>query len=197
MTMERDSFINDLENYLMEEEAKELELVVTGDIEQDAPIINSPQKANYFLKLVKSIDEDINSLNALCDEEINKTAERVNRYREMQMTPLVNHKDHLLKMLKNYTEHMLIDSKKRSIKLPNGTLSMSKQQPVWDYTDEDIIEFLKANNIPLYSTEIKEKLDKTAFKKAVEITKNGEVVMNGNTVPGVTVTPREDKFTVK
>ena len=48
MTMERDSFINDLENYLMEEEAKELELVVTGDIEQDAPIINSPQKANYF-----------------------------------------------------------------------------------------------------------------------------------------------------
>ena len=33
--MERDSFINDLENYLMEEEAKELELVVTGDIEQD------------------------------------------------------------------------------------------------------------------------------------------------------------------
>ena len=33
MTMERDSFINDLENYLMEEEAKELELIVTGDIE--------------------------------------------------------------------------------------------------------------------------------------------------------------------
>ena len=64
-------------------------------------------------------------------------------------------------------------------------------------SDKDIIEFLKENNIPLYSTEIKEKLDKTAFKKAVEITKNGEVVMNGNTVPGVTVTPREDKFTVK
>ena len=63
--------------------------------------------------------------------------------------------------------------------------------------NDNIVKFLKANNIPLYSTEIKEKLDKTAFKKAVEITENGEVVMNGNTVPGVTVTPREDKFTVK
>ena len=48
MSINRDEFVDFLEDYLLEEEAKELEIMITGDEEEDAPAINSLQKANYF-----------------------------------------------------------------------------------------------------------------------------------------------------
>lgn len=196
--IDTNDFTKELEDFLLEEEAQELEITVTGDEEQDAPMINSPQKANYFLKLVKLIDEDITSINNLCDEEIKKTVDKINKYREEQLTSLVNSKEYYSKLLRNYTEAMLGEGKKRSIKLPNGTLAISKQQPIWNYEDDAIISFLKENKIDnLYTTEVKEKLNKVDFKKIVEIGKDNAVLINGISVPGVEVVPREDKFTVK
>ena len=51
MSINKDEFVSFLEDFLLEEEAKELEVKITGEEEQDAPMINSMQKANYFLKL--------------------------------------------------------------------------------------------------------------------------------------------------
>ena len=70
MSINKDEFVSFLEDFLLEEEAKELEVKITGEEEQDAPMINSMQKANYFLKLVKAIDEDIAAIDELCNEEI-------------------------------------------------------------------------------------------------------------------------------
>ena len=50
---------------------------------------------------------------------------------------------------------------------------------------------------PFVSTKIEEKIDKVAFKKAITINKQGIPTFNGLEVPGLTVTEREDKFTVK
>ena len=72
MTIKRDEFVDFLEDYLLEEEAQELEIMITGDEEEDAPAINSLQKANYFLKLVKNIDEDVQMIETLCAEEVKK-----------------------------------------------------------------------------------------------------------------------------
>ena len=55
MSINKDEFVDFLENYLMEEEAKELEITITGDEAQDAPMIDSRDKANYFLKLMNNI----------------------------------------------------------------------------------------------------------------------------------------------
>lgn len=197
MSINRDEFVNFLEDYLEETEAKELQIKITGEEEQDAPMIDSMQKANYFLKLVKRIDEDIEQIETLCKEEIDKNIERINSYKESQITPLVNKKNYFLKMLRNYTEHELINSKKRSVKLPNGTLSMSKQKPVWTYDDEVIISWLKDNfDREFISEKVEEKIDKVAFKQAVEF-ENGTPIFKGQQVPGLVVTEREDKFTVK
>lgn len=194
-----DNFIDELEDFLLEEEAKDLALIVTGEEDQDSAAIDSPQKANYFLKVVKSTQDDIDLINALCDEEIKKHTERVNAYRLDQIRPLSNHKEYVSKLLRNYTEHMLLDSKKKSVKLPNGTLAMTKQQPAWDYDDDVIIKFLKElKRDDLYTIEMKEKLNKSDFKKAFKFNDDGEVsIEDGTIVPGVKVTTKEDKFTIK
>lgn len=77
MSINKDEFTSYLEDFLLNEEAKELEIKITGEEEADAPMINSLQKANYFLKLVKNIDEDIATMEDLSNEEINKTIERI------------------------------------------------------------------------------------------------------------------------
>lgn len=197
MSINRDEFVDFLEDYLLEEEAKELEIMITGDEEEDAPAINSLQKANYFLKLVKNIDQDIQEIDVLCTEEIKKIAERINNYKMAQIEPLLSKRDYFVRLLKNFTENELADGKKKSIKLPNGTLAMTKQQPLWEYEDDSIIRFLIANNGNDYvSTKIEEKIDKVAFKKAVKI-ENNVPKFNGIEIPGLTVTEREDKFTVR
>ena len=55
MSINKDEFLDFLEDYLMEEEAKELEIKITGEEEQDAPLIDSMQKANYFLKQIGKV----------------------------------------------------------------------------------------------------------------------------------------------
>ena len=144
MSINKDEFINFMEDFLIEDEAKELGIKIAGE-EEEAPKINSLQQANFYLKLVKSIDEDVASVEELCKEEIKKYEERIAKYKSSQIEPLLRQREYFIGLLKNYTEHELADSKKRSIKLPNGTLSLSKQQPLWEYENEDsIIETLKA-----------------------------------------------------
>ena len=67
MSINRDEFTNFIDEFLMQEEAKELQIKITGEEEKDAPMIDSMQKANYFLKLVQNIEADMNVINELCD----------------------------------------------------------------------------------------------------------------------------------
>lgn len=198
MSINKDEFTSFLEDFLLEEEAKELAVKITGEEEKDAPMIDSMQKANYFLKLVKNIDKDIADMEALCAEELAKTAARIDAFRESQVGPLVRQKEYFCRLLKNFTEAQLADSKKRSIKLPNGTLAISRQQPLWAYEDEELIDWLlKHDGDNFITTKIENKINKVDFKKAVEINDDGVALLQGKEIPGLTVTAREDKFTVK
>ncbi len=199
MSINENEFISFLEDYLMEEEAKELEIKITEKEDQDGPLIDSMQKANYFLKLVSNIKEDIDSINMLCDGEIEKTIEKVNIYRDSQIKPLANQMEYYEKLLKNFAEKELEDSKKRSVKLPYGTLSMKKQQPKWDYGDEkELIEWLKENELKsVINEKITHSIDKKSLKDAVMISPDNNVILDGKVLPGVQVIDQEDKFIIK
>lgn len=198
MTINKDEFIQSLEDFLLSEEAKQLEVTITGEEEQDSPMIDSLQKANYFLKAIKKIDEDMDNINTFCDEEIQRTSLLVNEYRDSELKKLANQRNYLEKLLKNFTEHELENSSKKSIKLPNGTLSIKKQQPVYNYDDDNMIEFLTSTgNTDYITTKIEQKIDKTKFKKALEFDENGTGYLNGVAVPELSVEEREDKFTIK
>ena len=198
MSINKDEFINFMEDFLIEDEAKELGIKIAGE-EEEAPKINSLQQSNFYLKLVKSIYEDVASVEELCKEEIKKHEERIAKYKSSQIEPLLRQREYFIGLLKNYTEHELADSKKRSIKLPNGTLSLSKQQPVWEYEDEDsIIETLKALKYDEFiNVKVEESINKKELKKATVVDEEGNVLAYGHKLSGITVTQREDKFTVK
>ena len=196
MSINKDEFVDFLENYLMEEEAKELEITITGDEAQDAPMIDSRDKANYFLKLMNNIKEDIDSINSICDAEIEKTTKRVNEYREMQLTSLVKQYEYYKKILKNFTEYELSNSKKKSVPLSYGTLSIKKQQDKWEYDEEKLLNWFKEHNPELINKKVTESVDKKQLKSLSS--KSGEVAMlNGVPVEGVTIIPQPDKFDVK
>lgn len=203
MSVKRDEFLDFLEDYLMEEEAKELEIKITGEEEEDGPLIDSIQKANYFVKLVSKIKEDIDSINLLCNEEIEKVTDKINVYRQSQIKPLENQMAYYSKLLQNFTEKELADSNKRSIKLPYGTLSMKKQQPKWEYGDEkELVKLLQENNLNnLISEKVTHSLDKKSFKDFVAVTDNGVVLITEDKaiipLPGVAVVQQDDKFTIK
>lgn len=199
MSINKDEFIGFLEDYLMEEEAKELEIKIAETEEQSGPLIDSMQKANYFLKLVSKIQEDIDSINMLCDGEIEKTIERVNAYRNSQIKPLANQKEYYANLLKNFAEKELEDSKKRSVKLPYGTLSIKKQQPKWDYGDEaELLQWLKTNELQCVINEkISHSIDKKSLKDQVIVTPDNIVMLNGKVLPGIQVIEQADKFTIK
>ena len=198
MSINRDEFVDFLEDYLMEEEAKELEIKITGEEEQDAPLIDSLQKANYLLKLVSKIKEDIDSINMLCDGEIEKVTTRVNAYRDSQIKPLANQIAYYERLLKNFTEKELAETNKRSVKLPYGTLSMKKQQPKWDYGDEKVlVKWLQENDFnDLLSKKETFSVDKKHLKELVKLEEHG-VSLHGMYIPGVDVIEQEDKFTIK
>lgn len=198
MSINKDEFINFMEDFLIEDEAKELGIKITGE-EEELPKINSLQQANFYVKLVKSIDEDINNIELLCKEELQKYQDRISRYKSSQIEPLLRQREYFSNLLKNYTEHELADSKKRSIKLPNGTLALTKQLPIWEYEDEDsIIETLKSIKCnDLINVKVEESINKKELKKETVIDENGRVLVNGYEIPGITITKRDDKFTVK
>lgn len=196
MAIDRDDFLSLLEEYMMSEEAKELEITITGDSEQDGPIIDSQEKANYFLKLILNLRKDKEEINALCDTEIAKTTQRVNAFREERLATIVKQEQYYESLLKNYTEHMVSNQKRKSIPLPYGTIGLKKQQPKWEYDDETLLEWMKQHNPDLVKEKTTFSVDKSTLKKTVELDDDNVPKINGEELPGVTITPQPDKFNI-
>ena len=180
----------------MEEEAKELEITITGDEEHDAPMIDSRDKANYFLKLMMNLKSDIDQINAICDAEIAKTTKRVETFREEQLRTLTKQYEYYEKILKNFTEHEIANSKKKSIPLAYGTLSIKSQPAKWEYDEATLLEWAKTNAPHLINTKVTESVIKNDLKANVE--KDGETVkLEGKVVEGVNLVEQPPKFSVK
>lgn len=192
MSINQNDFVDFLETYLMEEEAKELEIKITGDEETDAPMINSKDKANYFLKLMMNIKTDIDQINTICDSEIAKTTQRVESFREEQLKTLTKQYSYYEKILQNFTEHEIVNSKKKSIPLAYGTLSIKAQPAKWEYDDAVLLNWAKENLDGLVNTKVVETVMKAELKTAV---KDG--LLDAKNIPGVNVIEQPAKFNVK
>lgn len=196
MAIDRDDFLSLLEEYMMSEEAKELEITITGDSEHDSPLIDSQEKANYFLKLISNLRKDKEEINTICDAEIAKTTQRVNAFRDERLASIVKQEQYYESLLRNYTEHMVANQKRKSLPLPYGTIGLKKQQPKWEYDDETLLEWIRQHNPDLVNEKTTFSVDKTKLKKTVNLDDNNVPRINGEELPGVTVTPQPDKFNI-
>ena len=84
----------------------------------------------------------------------------------------------------------------KSYELPSGKLVLKKQEPKYETEDEKLVPWLKANRPEL--VKIKESSDWANLKKELAVSPDGTAMVteDGEIVPGITVTQREDKFSV-
>lgn len=98
-------------------------------------------------------------------------------------------------LLQPWAERELAESKRRSIKLPQGTLGFRKSQPKFDRDEDKLLPWVKDNK-PEHLV-VRESVDWAGLKKRLTVANGIAITEEGEVVPGVTVTRVPDKFYVK
>lgn len=198
-----DDFLRELQAAVEKEERESMGLQdMTGDAEQDRRLIDCDSKADYFIKLVKKSQEEIDKINDYVDQEIEKTRIIYDNYRNEEVAKRQKQIDYFKFMLETYTIDSLEGKKARSIKLPHGVLQIRKQQPTITVTDETL-EWLINKKPELVKTEtkVKKSIDKNKLKKDSFVNDSNVMFVEVDNVevevPGVTVTQNPDKFEIK
>ncbi|MGL5507702.1 MAG: host-nuclease inhibitor Gam family protein [Paraclostridium sp.] len=190
-------FLESLEEYKNAKDAEELQIKLTGDISNDRGVIDSPNKANYFLRILQDVKMDIDKVNQTCDEEIRMATERINEFREDSLRSLKNQVVYYEAMLRDFTIREIEGTKKKSVKLPYGTLQLKSSQPKYIYDDSVAIDFLNENFPSFVVEKTTKSINKADLKKMGAIDPEGNLVVEGKVVPGVSIVHQEDTFTVK
>lgn len=184
------SFLDDLLEFIDEAEVEELEL----QKEKDGFKIETIDQANYITKKVKQIRSEMEEAKEIAEAQLKAYEEKVNAWLSSVTKPLERQEEFYLLLLEQFAKEKLKDTKKRSLKLIEGTLQFKKQQDKYEYDDKELIAFAE-KNLKDY-VRYKPSVDKNKLKKDGKV-KEGKLYIGDKEVKGVRVISREDKFSVK
>ena len=90
-----------------------------------------------------------------------------------------------------------VSKTQKSYELPSAKLVLKHQEPKYTTKDEELVPWLKKNG-KAGLIRVKEEADWANLKKELKVSPDGAAMVteDGEVVPGVTVTQREDKFSV-
>ncbi|MCI6458822.1 MAG: host-nuclease inhibitor Gam family protein [Clostridium sp.] len=192
-----DLLMDELEQFMLAAEIEELKVKLAGDTEEDGTLlVKNKSDADFYLRQINKLKQQKEEINEFVDQEIERQLRLYQEYREDRMRPLDNQIAFYENALKTFAMNEYAETNKKTIKLPNGTLAIKKQQPKYVYNDEQVLEFLQENNYKDY-IRTKAEVNKKDLKKNATVNNNNELVIDGKVVPGVVVIPQEDKFEVK
>lgn len=192
-----DLLMDELEQFMLAAEIEELKVKLAGDTEEDGTLlVKNKSDADFYLRQINKLKQQKEEINEFVDQEIERQLRLYQEYREDRMRPLDNQIAFYENALKTFAMNEYAETNKKTIKLPNGTLAIKKQQPKYVYNDEQVLEFLQENNYKDY-IRTKAEVNKKDLKKNAIVNNNNELIIDGKVVPGVTVIPQEDKFEVK
>ena len=192
-----DLLMDELEQFMLAAEIEELKVKLAGDTEDDGTLlVKNKSDADFYLRQINKLKKQKEEINEFVDQEIERQLRLYQEYREDRMRPLDSQIAFYENALKTFAMNEYAETNKKTIKLPNGTLAIKKQQPKYVYNDEQVLEFLQENNYNDY-IRTKAEVNKKDLKKNAVINNNNELVIDGKVVPGVIVVPQEDKFEVR
>lgn len=190
---ENSDILESLFNEITEEEVKELGI----EIENERFAITNDEQANFFLRRLQEVRSEKDKINTTCNNEIERFVSKVNNFRAKEILSLENTENYFSTLLESYAKKQLEGSKKKSLKLPFGTMSFKKGQRKVVYDDETLTNFIKSNNLNEF-IRVKEEINKSELKKALEFNEeNGTASLNGQVVEGITTSPAEESFSIK
>ena len=189
-------FMDELEQFMLKAEVEELKVKLAEDVEEDGTLlVKNNSDADFYLRQINKLKEQKEEINKFVDQELERQMRLYQQYKEDRMRPLDNQIAFYEEALRTFAMNEYAETNKKTIKLPNGTLSIRKQPPKYIYNDEEVLSFLKENNLNDY-IRVKEEVNKKDLKKATQINNNNQMMINGKEVPGVVVVPQDDKFEV-
>lgn len=189
-------FMDELEQFMLKAEVEELKVKLAEDVEEDGTLlVKNNSDADFYLRQINKLKEQKEEINKFVDQELERQMRLYQQYREDRMRPLDNQIAFYEEALRTFAMNEYAETNKKTIKLPNGTLSIRKQPPKYIYNDEEVLSFLKENNLNDY-IRVKEEVNKKDLKKATQINNNNQMTIDGKEVPGVVVVPQDDKFEV-
>ena len=189
-------FMDELEQFMLKAEVEELKVKLAEDVEEDGTLlVKNNSDADFYLRQINKLKEQKEEINKFVDQELERQMRLYQQYREDRMRPLDNQIAFYEEALKTFAMNEYAETNRKTIKLPNGTLSIRKQPPKYIYNDEEVLSFLKENNLNDY-IRVKEEVNKKDLKKATQINNNNQMMIDGKEVPGVVVVPQDDKFEV-
>ena len=189
-------FMDELEQFMLAAEIEELKVKLAEDVEEDGTLlVKNNSDADFYLRQINKLKEQKEEINKFVDQELERQMRLYQQYREDRMRPLDNQIAFYEEALKTFAMNEYAETNRKTIKLPNGTLSIRKQPPKYIYNDEEVLSFLKENNLNDY-IRVKEEVNKKDLKKATQVNNNNQMIIDGKEVADVVVVPQDDKFEV-
>lgn len=187
--------LEDINDILIQADIEELNVRLASDMNDDELLVPDKESANFYLKMINQIKAEQEQINDFTDNLIKKEVEKYEQYRMDRLKPLESKIAFYTYGLESFMRNENQESGVKTIKLPEGTLAIKKQQPKFMYDDTTIVDYLKSDK-SLGCIKTKYEVDKKELKKAGTVI-NGKLYINGKEVPGVSVTPQDDKFEVR
>ena len=185
-------------NWLENIELEELETMFTEENEDQL-------KERFKIKDLSSLNWALRKLSALekshAEESELATIEiaRIRAWFDKQDQSFQQSKNFLEGLIGEYAkEQRVIDPKWKSKKTPYGVVGFRKQQPKWNYGDEDkLVDFMEENGLDDL-VKIEKKHIKADLKKLL-IVKDGIAVnpRTGEVIPQITVDEQEPLLSIK
>ena len=165
-------------------EAVDLEEQIT---EEEIPVLDD-MDAEYLMGRIRQANEQYEKLEAWYAYNLEKAKEVRNRTVEWAEAGL---RKYFETVPKRETKTQ------QSYELPSGKLVLKHQEPKYKQDNEALVPWLKQNGMADY-IKVEETAKWADLKKTLTISPDGTgmITSDGEIVPGVTVTPQDDKFTV-
>ena len=165
----------------------------TGEPEKAQFVIDSLDKASWALRKIAQMQEK----KAAAIEQADIEFRRVSAWRDEQVAAHDKQIAFFEFLLRPFAEQSLDGEKKRSLKLPAGTMGFRAGQPHYDVNEPELLAYVKAS-APEF-LKIKESVDWPRFKKdmGLRVDGNRAVTKEGEIIPGIVASEGEDTFFVK
>ena len=186
-------------NELILEELKEAEklqfdIFMGETTEEDAKEefkVESIEQANWAFRKLRAINTKAREIKDIGAAE----KARIEEWEKKELAILENSTEFFEGLLVEYLIRQKEVDPKFKISTPYGKVSSRKQQPKWNYEDEKVLEWLKANDTELIR--IKEEVNKAELKKKYKVVGNEVVTKDGEIVEGITIEERPDSINIK
>lgn len=170
------ALIDDLTNFIRPEDSP--------DIPTPEWRIEDARSANWALRKIKQIDEQLEEAELLAVDE---TARITKWIENKRLLAGWDRSFYEAKLHEYLTKLQQKHPNTKSLKLPLGTIRTRKQQPEYQYNEELLLPWAKSN-LPA-AVAVKELVNKTEIKNHYKDT--------GEIIPGLTVIERYPKFEVE